>query len=83
MRYRSTCHATTNRTPSSMFLQRKLCTRLDLLRPQCDEQVTKQQGQQACNHDAHARTCEFAIDQEIWARNFRHGHKWSPGVVVK
>ena len=47
--YRSTRHCTTNRTPSSMLLQRELRTRLDLLQPLCDEQVIQQQAQQACH----------------------------------
>ena len=81
--YRSTPHATTNRTPSSLFLQRELRTRLDLLRPSCADHVTQQQAQQSCYHDSHARTREFSVDQDVWAKNFRSGPKWSPGVVVK
>ena len=33
LNYWSTPHPMTNRTPSSLFLKRELCTRMDLLRP--------------------------------------------------
>ena len=32
-------------------------------------------------HDVHAKPHEFTFVQEVWARNFRHGAKWSFGVV--
>ena len=38
--YRSTPHATTHRTPSSLFLQRDIRTCLDLLKPTCGDMVT-------------------------------------------
>ena len=81
--YRSTSHATTNHSPSSLFLQRELRTRLDLLRPSCADHVTQKQALQSLHHDSHARTREFSHGQEVWARNFRHGPKWMPGVVQK
>ena len=81
--YRSTPHATTNRTPSSLFLQRELRTRLDLLRSSCADHVTQQQAQHSYYHDSHAITQEFSVDQDVWAKNFRSGPKWSSGVVVK
>ena len=73
--YRSTPHATTNCSPSSLFLQRELCTRLDLLRPSCADHITQKQAQQSLHHDSHARTREFSDGQGVWARNFRHGPK--------
>ena len=79
--YRSTPHATSNRSPSSLFLQRELHTRLDLLRPSCTDHITQKQVQQSLYHDSHARTRVFSDGQEVWARNFRHGPKWTPGVV--
>ena len=81
--YRSTPHATTNRSPSSLFLQRELRTRLDLLRPSCADHVTQKQAQHSLHHDSHARTREFSDGQEVWTRNFRHGPKWTPRVVEK
>ena len=79
--YRSTLHATTNHSPSSLFLQ--LRTRLDLLRPSCADHVTQKHAKQSLHHDSHARTREFSDGQEVWARNFKHGLKWTPGVVQK
>ena len=81
--YRPTPHATTNRTPSSLFLQRDIRTRLDLLKPNCDDQVAYRQAQQKQHHDHHAKAREFSIGQEVMARNFRAGNKWVPGVIVE
>ena len=38
--YRSTPHATTNISPGELFLQRKLRTRFDLLKPNIESVVT-------------------------------------------
>ena len=54
--YHNTPQANTQRTPASLFLGRDLCTRLELLKPNCEEQVTLQQEVQTCNHDQHAKT---------------------------
>ena len=49
--YRATPHATTNRSPSSLFLHRPIRTQLDLLRPSCSEHVLQQQTKQQLQHD--------------------------------
>ena len=56
--YRSTPHATTSRAPSESFLDWHLCTRLHLLHPQCEEEVTKHQAVQNANHDRHIPVSE-------------------------
>ena len=81
--YRSTPHATTNRTPSALFLQRELRTRLDLVKPSCADQVFQQQSHQSHHHDQHAKSREFEVGQAVMARNFRPGKKWLPGVIEK
>ena len=81
--YRTTPHGTTNRTPSSLFLGRDIRTRMDLLKPVCEEHVTNQQAQQVQSHDSRARAREFTVGQSVMARNFRPGSKWVPGVIVE
>ena len=71
--YRSTSHATTNRTPSSLFLQREVRTRLDLLKPICEEQVVNQQAQQVKKRNMHSKEREFLIGEKVMARNYSSG----------
>jgi len=53
--YRATPHATTNRSPSSLFLYRQVQTRLDLIRTSCDKNILQQQTTQQLQHDKQAR----------------------------
>ena len=81
--YRSTPHATTNRTPSELFLGRRVRTQFDLLRPHCDSKVDRKQGRQKADHDRHARSRELHIGQQVMARNLRPGVQWVAGVIVE
>ena len=54
--YQTTTHTTTNRSPSSLFLQREIDTCLDLLQPTCTENVLQQQTIQKKHCDQHAKT---------------------------
>ena len=83
LRYRSSPHATTGCTPSSLFLKRELRTRLDLLKPCCSDQVIQKQSNQSFHHNLHARMCEFDIGQAVMIRNFRGQPKWLPGEIVQ
>ena len=69
LRYRTTPHATTNRTPSSLFLNGEIRTRLDLLKPNCADQVVTKQSQQLHNHDNHAKARDLIIGQQVMTRN--------------
>ena len=81
--YRSIPHTTTNRAPCELFLKRQIRTRLDLLRPNCESQVQKQQANQKMWHDQHAHARQFFLGQTVMAQNLRPGPKWVPGVVVE
>ena len=81
--YRSTPHSTTHETPSDLFLKRKLCTRLDLLRPDVNNTVHNEQANQKKNHDHHCRGRQYFIGQNVSARNFRARPPWSAGVIVE
>ena len=81
--YRSTPHATTNRAPCTLFLQRQLRTRFSLLHPSREKQVTKKQFEQVSHHDQHAKPRQFCVGQTVMARNYRQGQKWVQGVLTK
>ena len=80
--YRSTAHSTTNVSPSELFLQRKLRTRFDLIRPDTGMFVRNKQAAQKSNRDQHSRYRSLNPGQEVMVRDFRHSNKWIPGVVL-
>ena len=82
LRYRSTPHPVTGVAPSSLFLQRTLRTRLDLLRPDVGAKVRKHQGQQKDCHNRHSTARTFTVGQGVWVRNFRDGPRWVKGVIT-
>ena len=79
--YRSTPHATTNSTPSELFLQRKVRTRFDLLKPDVQSIVSEKQSLQKKYHDQHSKIRRFSIGQFVMIRNFLSQLKWMPGKV--
>ena len=81
--YRSSPHATTGVSPSSLFLHRPLRTRFDLLRPNQESHVTGQQSRQKDVHDKKARFREFHVGQGVMARNLRPGDAWIPATIVE
>ena len=64
--YRSTPHSTTNRTLSELFLNRELCTRLDLLKPNISRDVAEGQVSQKYHHDKSAKARGFQVGQAVW-----------------
>ena len=80
--YRSSTHATTGVTPTSLFLKREVQTRLDLLRPDPQARVLEKQAQQKADHDQHARARQFSVGDAVMAKNLRPGPDWVPARVV-
>ena len=80
--YRSTPHATTDSSPSELFLQRKIRTRLDLIKPDLETFVASKQAHQKKHHDSHAKYRQLSPGQLVMARDFRSTSKWFPGVIV-
>ena len=82
--YRSTPHATTKRTPTSLFLQREIRTRFSLLHPDVSKQVHDKQADQIATHDQHTKSRDFNVGQDVMVRNLRPtGPKWIPGTIIK
>ena len=81
--YRSTPHATTGVSPAELFLKRNLRTRLDLLHPSVQTQVTEKQTKQKMYHDRGSRDCQFEQGQTVLVKNLRGLPKWLPGKVIE
>ena len=80
--YRTTPHTTTGATPASLFLNRHVRTRLDLLHPSVHTRVTANQAKQKEQHDQHTHSRNFTVGQRVLVRNFRDGPKWVPGTLI-
>lgn len=80
--YRSTAHSTTGVSPCSLFLKREVKTRFDLLHPNIQKHVEKQQQKQKSNHDQHAKFHEFKVGDSVMAKNLRPGTNWVPALVI-
>ena len=68
-------------TPHELFLNRRPCTHLDVMRPSSGEHVLLKQMDQKRFHDRHCQPCEFLVGQAVWVRNVRDG--WLERVCAK
>ena len=81
--YRYSPHATTNVSPSELFLRRALRTRFDLLKPDLRSKVLSKQASQKLQHDQHSKTRWFTTGQAVMVRDFHpNSDKWIPGTVL-
>ena len=60
-------------TPSSLFLQREIHTRFDLLQPDSEVHVGAKQTQQKFDHDLRARGREFSVGDLAVGNGQRNG----------
>ena len=81
-KYRATPHATTGSTPSELFLQQRVRTKLDLLKPEIEITVQNKQLQQKKNHDKHSKLRTFEEGQSVLARGCLSSKKWMSGEIV-
>ena len=79
--YRVTPHATTNKAPGALFLQRQVRSRLDFLRPTVDTQVANKQADEVMHHDLHAKARSCAVGDQVMVKTLRPGSDWIPGTV--
>ena len=75
--YRSTPHATTNVAPCTLFLNRSLKTRMDLLRPDIGSTVSSKQALQKLHHDRHSLSRDLYVGQRVMVRNMRPGPQYA------
>lgn len=82
LNYRTSPHYLTGRTPAELLMGRRLRTALDLLHPDLRTRLGFQQLQQKQRYDQRARKDPLpSSGARVWARNFRPGTPWVPGVV--
>lgn len=81
--YRTLPHATTNRTPASLFLGRAVRTRFELLKPNLEKTVCEKQADQVFTHDRRVKERTFILNQHVLVKNFRPGPQWVSGKIVR
>ena len=79
--YRTTPNSTTGQTPAELFLNRRVRTRLDLIRPDLGRKVFNKQSNQKTRHDKSSSEREFALGEQVLVQNFRGEPKWLDGTV--
>ena len=77
MKYRSSPHSITGKTPASMMFNREITTRLSLLFP--DKAVSKEPEEGERQDEA--RT--FQVNDPVWVRLYSGKSKWGPGKIVE
>ena len=88
IKYRSTPHSVTGRTPAELMVKRQLRTRLTLLKPNLAQVFESKQMKQKFHHDRSQVERTFKVNEPVRVRNpvsgFKSGSvKWSPGIVSK
>jgi len=81
--YRTTPHATTGVAPCTLFLNRKIRTRFDLMLPDREKTVVEKQSVQKEHKDRHSHERAWYVGEQVMARNLRPGPDWVPGVIVE
>ena len=81
-KYRITPQSTTGQSPSDLLFGCRLHSHLDLLHPDLSAKVRAKQNLQKHTHDYHAQDCAFELDDLVFAKNYRQGRPWLPGVIV-
>ena len=81
--YRTTPNSTTGQTPAELFLNRRVRTRLDLIRPDLGRKVFNKQSDQKSRHDKSSSEREFALGEQVLVQNFLGEPKWLDGTVTE
>ena len=78
MKYRSSPHASTRKTPASMMFNREITTRLSLLFPTKESEVSK-----GPEEETFQEARKFRVKDPVWIRVYSGSSKWSAGVIVE
>ena len=81
--YRTTPHATTNRSPCELFLKRHLRTRFDLLRSPTKGVVEAKQAGQKLHRDRRANLRSLFPGSSVMVRSYHGEDRWIPGTVFR
>ena len=81
--YCSTTQPTTGYTPAKLFLGRELRTRLSLIKPEAQSNVTTALGRQKDYHDLHSKYREFYPGEAVLVKDLRKDKTWWSGTVVE
>ena len=80
IKYRNSPHSTTKECPSTLFLGRKLTTRLDLMKSNLSETVSKSQQKMVRS----TRDRQFELGESVSVKDYRaNTDQWIPGVIHK
>ena len=83
IRYRSTPHSVTSRTPAEIFLGRHIRNRFSLLKPSLKDTVENKQAEQKRHHDARGvKERSFQKGDSVAIRG-RGPEGWKMSVVVE
>ena len=66
--YRSTAHATMQRTPCSLFLGQSIRALFDMLKPDLQEHVAAKQAVQKDQHDQHAHERNVTVGDPVMVK---------------
>ena len=80
---RATVNATTGKTPSELFIGRRMLTPLDRLKPDLRHTVDFKKSRQAVYHDQHSRVHLFSINDAVWVKDVNAQRGWLPGTVLR
>ena len=81
MAYRTTPQTNTAVSPSELLQGRRICTLLDLIKPNVAERVEHKQRQRKLSHDSSSHMNTIEKGETVNAQNFSTESKWMPAVV--
>ena len=76
-----TPHSTTGLSPAELLQNRRIKSRLDLLRPDMESRVIEKQSKQQYYANMHSKIRQFQVGEDVYIRNFSSGLKWIPGQI--